>query len=146
MNYYQLTNLLLHRLVLLTEDNLKALGVESLGHRIELMVKHFEFQYWGNYIIWGLENGVRMYRLCNVPDHSEWKSHKLYFLGGKTWAWMSYLNAFNFVCFQRNKLYIWGLRVNRWCIFHRFNPRWSMTISKLLMRDICGIFVVWQNK
>ena len=30
--------LLSHRLVLLTEDNLKALGVESLGHRIELMV------------------------------------------------------------------------------------------------------------
>lgn len=30
---------LLHRLVLLTEDNLKALGVESLGHRIELMVR-----------------------------------------------------------------------------------------------------------
>ena len=29
---------LFYRLILLTEENLKALGVESLGHRIELMV------------------------------------------------------------------------------------------------------------
>lgn len=31
------------RLILLTEENLKALGVESLGHRIELMVNNLKF-------------------------------------------------------------------------------------------------------
>lgn len=31
---------MVHRLALLTEDNLKALGVESLGYRIELMVNN----------------------------------------------------------------------------------------------------------
>lgn len=40
LNYRQLITLVVHRLALLTEDNLKALGVESLGYRIELMVNN----------------------------------------------------------------------------------------------------------